>query len=78
MQHHKTKRQKLNETSYRPTWAEIDLESVKYNLSRIRGLLDDGVSVMAVVKANAYGHGIRQVSRALVFQATGVPVRPMS
>ncbi len=52
--------------TYRPTWAEIDLGAVRHNLGCVRGLLDGGVGVMAVVKANAYGHGIREVSRALV------------
>lgn len=51
--------------SLRPTWAEIDLSAVRYNLSRIKKILDKDVHVMAVVKANAYGHGICQVSRVL-------------
>ena len=52
--------------NYRPTWAEIDLEAVKFNLRLIREFLDEEVAVMAVVKANAYGHGLQDVSRALV------------
>jgi len=52
--------------NYRPTWAEIDLKAVKHNLYRINALVNDKVSVMAVVKANAYGHGLIQVSRVLV------------
>lgn len=56
----------MNKTTYRPTWAEIDLTAVKHNLNCIRDLLDDNVKVMAVVKANAYGHGITEVSRVLV------------
>ena len=53
-------------TNYRPTWAEIDLDAVRYNLGCIRGLIDEKVNIMAVVKANAYGHGIDRVSRVLV------------
>ena len=52
--------------NYRPTWAEIDLDAVRDNFSRIRALIDDSVEIMAVVKANAYGHGLREVSKALV------------
>ncbi len=49
----------------RPTWAEIDLRSIKSNLETVRSLTGDGVSIMAVVKADAYGHGAVKVSRAL-------------
>jgi alanine racemase len=52
--------------NYRPTWAEIDLEAVRYNLTKIRGMLDGDVEIMAVVKANAYGHGIERVSKVLI------------
>lgn len=56
----------MEKTTYRPTWAEIDLKAVRHNLSCIRSLLLADVNVMGVVKANAYGHGIREVSRTLV------------
>ncbi len=52
--------------NYRPTWAEIKLDAVKYNLKQIRTFLDKDVAVMPVVKANAYGHGMSEVSRVLV------------
>ena len=52
--------------TYRPTWAEIDLDAVRFNLARIKDLVDKKVEIMAVVKANAYGHGIEQVGKALV------------
>ncbi|MFH1848090.1 MAG: alanine racemase [Candidatus Omnitrophota bacterium] len=50
---------------FRPTWAEISLDAIKYNLLQIKESLSGDVKVMAVVKANAYGHGIVEVSRAL-------------
>ena len=56
----------MDKSTYRPTWAEVDLDAVRYNLGNIRDLVDEKVDIMAVVKANAYGHGILQVSRALV------------
>jgi len=56
----------MNNTTYRPTWAEIDLGSVRHNLGHIRAMIGRGVSVMGVVKANAYGHGIHRISGALV------------
>ncbi len=46
-----------------PSWAEIDLTAIKYNLCNIRKAAR-GSRVMAVVKADAYGHGMLEVSRA--------------
>jgi len=48
------------------TYTEIDLEAIKHNVSQIRGLIKPSVKYMAVVKANAYGHGSVAVSRAAV------------
>ncbi len=49
----------------RPTWAEINLNSIKKNLDTVRSLVGDTVSIMAVVKADAYGHGAVKISKAL-------------
>jgi alanine racemase len=46
--------------------AVIDLEALGANCRAVRGLLRPGVALLAVVKANAYGHGGIEVSRALV------------
>ncbi|MFH1381035.1 MAG: alanine racemase [Candidatus Omnitrophota bacterium] len=51
--------------TYRPTWAEIDLEAIRYNCRAIQKMTDPDTNIMAVVKANAYGHGIVEVSRVL-------------
>lgn len=50
----------------RPVWAEVNLDNIRYNLRRIRECLNKGVEIIAVVKADAYGHGAVQVSRVLV------------
>ena len=44
------------------TWAEVDLAAVRHNVSALKGRA--GVPLMAVVKADAYGHGAVPVSRA--------------
>lgn len=44
------------------SWAEIDLEAIKYNLKNIKKSLAPKTHLMAIVKANAYGHGICQVA----------------
>jgi alanine racemase len=45
--------------------AEIDLAALRHNLRYIRSL-SHGLPVIAVVKADAYGHGALEVSRALI------------
>lgn len=56
----------------RPTFKTIDLAALRHNLERIHALVP-GCSVMAMVKANAYGHGIAQIGMALpTAEALGV------
>ena len=43
--------------------AEIDLEKIRENVRRVRSLC--GVRVLVMVKADAYGHGMTEVARAL-------------
>ena len=47
-------------------WVEIDHEALAANLATLRGLAGDGRQTIAVVKANAYGHGAIEVSRTLL------------
>lgn len=49
----------------RPTWALIDLDALASNFRWVRGRVTRGVRVMAVVKANAYGHGAARCARRL-------------
>ncbi|PLR77295.1 alanine racemase [Bacillus sp. V3-13] len=49
---------------YRDTWVEIDLNNIEDNLKSIKNLLPDEVEMIAVVKANAYGHGDFQTAEA--------------
>jgi len=46
------------------TWVEVDLGAVARNLRRIRKALDRRTRILAVVKANAYGHGAVAIGRA--------------
>ncbi len=47
------------------TWAEISLDRLAQNFRRIRAGLADGVKIMSVVKADAYGHGATVVAPEL-------------
>jgi alanine racemase len=51
---------------YRDTWAEVDLDAISENIRSIRNILPKDVHVIAVVKANAYGHGAYQVAQAAI------------
>jgi len=46
----------------RKTYIEIDLNAIRNNLNRIRDMAGPGVKILLPVKADAYGHGIEQVS----------------
>ena len=50
----------------RPTWADIDLNHLSSNFNRIKQRVSPVARVMAVVKANAYGHGAVECARRLV------------
>lgn len=47
----------------RPTVAEIDLSKLARNLKKVRAQVGDKVRVLAILKANAYGHGAAAVGR---------------
>ena len=48
------------------SWAEIDLDAVAHNLQSIKKHVGENVKVIAVVKANMYGHGVVPVARILL------------
>ncbi len=47
-------------------WAEIDLSAIEHNLKEVRRLISPKTQIMAVVKADAYGHGAFFVARKVV------------
>ena len=46
-------------------WAEIDLSAIRYNVGVVRDKIGEGPGILAVVKANAYGHGSSEVAATL-------------
>jgi alanine racemase len=50
---------------HRPTWAEINLDSLAANFHLVKKHVGPSINVMAVVKANAYGHGAIACARRL-------------
>ncbi len=53
------------ESGLRPTWAEIDLDALCANFGVVRRHVGPKIKVMAVVKADAYGHGAVECARRL-------------
>ncbi len=54
----------------RPTFAQIDLDALAFNFRSTKQFVGDSVKYMAVVKANAYGHGAAKC--AVKLEAEGV------
>ena len=47
---------------------EVDQNILSENLATIQGITRDNVKIMAIIKSNAYGHGILEIAKALSFQ----------
>ena len=50
----------------RPVWVEINLDNLAHNIMEVRRIVKNTSRVMAVVKANAYGHGSIQASKVFL------------
>ncbi len=47
-------------------WVEINLDNLRHNINLIKNQVEKGVDLMAVIKADAYGHGQKMVSKVLI------------
>lgn len=50
---------------YHRTYVNIDLDAINFNIDNVLKKLDGRAKLLAVIKANAYGHGAVEVGRAL-------------
>src|SRR5919199_1748284 len=48
----------------RPAWVQVNLAAIENNARRLKDIIGSGVELMAMVKANAYGHGAVECARA--------------
>ena len=55
----------LSRTATRPTWADVSLATLRQNFRTVQKHVSPAVTVCAVVKADAYGHGALECSKAL-------------
>ena len=49
----------------RPTYAEVDLGAIRHNFCALKAQIRPGVRMLAIIKADAYGHGAAAVGLAL-------------
>ena len=52
--------------SYRDTWAEVSLDAIEQNIKAFRNYIQPQSKLMAVVKADAYGHGAVEVAKSAI------------
>ena len=55
----------MNETAELRCWAEIDVDALRHNARVAREHLATNVALLAVIKANGYGHGLQAMADAL-------------
>lgn len=54
----------MSEVPLRPAWVEVNLGAIQNNARRLKEIIGAGAELMAMVKANAYGHGAVETARA--------------
>ena len=54
----------IPEIDRRWAWVEIDRSAIQYNVLQTKKQLESGCRLLAVVKADGYGHGAVQVAKA--------------
>ncbi len=59
------------ERPLQPSWVTIDFEALARNVGALKGMIGDDVTLMATVKADAYGHGAVAVSRVAIQNGAG-------
>ncbi|MCK9268375.1 MAG: alanine racemase [Alkaliphilus sp.] len=50
----------------RPVWAEINLDKIKHNVREVKNIVKNDTIICAVVKADAYGHGVVEIGDILL------------
>src|SRR3990167_2296123 len=62
-----TAKSRSKKIPFRPTWAEVDLRALRRNFAEIKRCAQK-TGILAVIKADAYGHGMVKVAQSLIRQ----------
>ncbi len=60
------------------TWIEIDQHALKFNIKNFRKIIKKTTKFYAVVKSNAYGHGIKEIVRLIHSDIDGFCINHIS
>ncbi len=52
---------------YQRVWAEINLDNITHNINELKKIVKSGERIMAIIKADGYGHGAIEVSKVLLY-----------
>lgn len=63
----------MSKTKNLRTWVEIDTKAIAHNIARLKSFLKPKTKFMAVVKSNAYGHGMVEYAKAA--RKSGLPAQ---
>ena len=55
----------MDNSNYNRVQAVINLDNIRHNISAMKSLVDKDKKMLAVIKADAYGHGAVEVAEAL-------------
>jgi alanine racemase len=58
--------EQMNTISFRNTWAEVSLDAISHNTKTFKSKLSDQCLLMAVVKADGYGHGALEIAKTAI------------
>ncbi len=53
-------------TFVKRTWAEVNVDAISANIAEIRKIVGSGVKIMASVKADGYGHGVKMTAKTVL------------
>ena len=67
----------MKASKHRPTVARVDLDAIAFNVQQVSEHIPTKALKYAVVKANAYGHGVIEVTKKLAPQVDGFCVSNM-
>lgn len=57
-------------TFVKRTWAEVNVDAISANIAEIRKIVGDKVKIMASVKADGYGHGVKMTAKTVLEAGT--------